>query len=276
MTPYSFKITCLVVILSVGLPTAALGKKRRRKPGKIKVESITTGAEVLVDGKSRGHLPLDPIEVRPGKHVVELVKLGHFPFSERVRVRAGRTVTVVGDLLPFAGVVTVNSMPAGAEVTLGEKVLGITPLDDLEVLPGVHELLVSLEGYRLYSQTLDVAVGEFYQIRATLLKDTDTGEGDAVALVGLSGDAAEAPMTLAEEAALAAPLAAVTPSSLEPVDQGPKFWTESWFWPSVGAGTAVVLTAVLVGALSSGERAVLDCTPVGGVQGHIGLGSCGQ
>jgi hypothetical protein len=57
------------------------------------------GAELLVDGKERGGLPLSaPLELTPGRHVVTVLERGHEPFTRDVDVDRGASVTVDAEL----------------------------------------------------------------------------------------------------------------------------------------------------------------------------------
>lgn len=68
--------------------------------GSLRIEVALAGAEVRIDGQSRGTTPLPaPITgLRPGPHRLEIAKKGFTPFSDEVSVRFQQTTRVQVDL----------------------------------------------------------------------------------------------------------------------------------------------------------------------------------
>jgi serine/threonine protein kinase len=130
---------------------------------RISVNSLPTGAVVLVDGIDSGVVTNDYIVLPPEREgTVELTfrKAGHRDETRTVTLPlepGGETVTVT--LESAAAVTPVRSTPAGAAVTLdGEQVAGVTPLD-LSLDPeSPHTLGFSLDGH--FPKEVQVAAGE--------------------------------------------------------------------------------------------------------------------
>ncbi|MDF1562977.1 MAG: PEGA domain-containing protein [Deltaproteobacteria bacterium] len=295
--------TALGLLLAVALaaPASAAGPAT----GTLMVTSITPGARVELDGKLVGHLPLaKPLRLRAGRHKLKVSKPGFMEVEETVVVRAGKRTEQDVMLLAFAGVLNVRSDPEGAEVRIGGEVLGKTPLKNAELVPGEQTVVVALEGHALWEKKLEVQAGKTYQFRAMLeatapgdvavvdLAAIDAvelgGEVDPFAIVELDAPTptptpAPTPATATGEPASGpgeAPLAAVSPLP-GPIDVGPavapgprrpllKQW---WFWTAVGV---LATGAIAAGAASAPPWPVLDCTPVSGVDGHLGLSACGR
>jgi tetratricopeptide (TPR) repeat protein len=99
---------------------AQLGKKL----GRLQVKCETPGAEVVVDGKSQGKLPLaQPIWAAAGNHQVTITHEGFAPATETVEMTAGTTALVVlrlapvqppGPAAPIAVPAPAESLPAAA------------------------------------------------------------------------------------------------------------------------------------------------------------------
>lgn len=63
----------------------------------LRVESEPTGAAVEIDGRARGHSPIE-VTVAPGAHRVVLRRQGYADATYAVRADAGQTVAVAGEL----------------------------------------------------------------------------------------------------------------------------------------------------------------------------------
>jgi hypothetical protein len=130
---------------------------------RISVNSLPTGAVVLVNGQDSGVVTNGEIVLPPEREgPVELTfrKAGHRDETRTVTLPlapGGETVTVT--LESAASVTPVRSTPAGAAVTLdGERVAGVTPLD-LSLDPeSAHTLGFSLDGH--FPKEVQVAAGE--------------------------------------------------------------------------------------------------------------------
>ncbi len=69
---------------------------------------------------------------------------------------SGRKRIFSFEMTPLPAVVDFLSRPGGASIRLDEKDLGLTPIENVEVAPGNHTLLVTLKGYRDISRHLDI------------------------------------------------------------------------------------------------------------------------
>jgi eukaryotic-like serine/threonine-protein kinase len=110
----------------------------------LEITSEPAGAEVTVDGKSRGRTPL-PLELPALSH--ELV--AHFDGwpdeRQTINVEAGRPN--VAHFVFANGSVKITSAPSGAKVIASGKELGQTPLVVEEVKPGEANYELRLPGY---------------------------------------------------------------------------------------------------------------------------------
>jgi hypothetical protein len=74
-----------------------------KKLGRLQLRCETTGAEVAVDGKTVGKLPLPgPLWAAPGSHQVSVTHEGFAPATETVETTAGAMTLVVIRLVPDA------------------------------------------------------------------------------------------------------------------------------------------------------------------------------
>ena len=152
--------------------TAQPGQKIRKKvklkripphTGHLTVKSAPAGALVFLGGQPAGTTPLARLEVLQGRHGLTVRKDGYQPYESIVAVRGGGHEKVMVKLVrlpPTTGRLTLSSSPSGATVTLGGQVVGTTPMKGVELYPGDHTLLVSLDGYHPRTERVAVRAGK--------------------------------------------------------------------------------------------------------------------
>ena len=121
---------------------------RRTTPGTAVIESNPRGAEVFVDGASKGLTPLT-IALSPGKHALELRRRGMPPRQFTLDVGPGEQLKQQIDLsnARAMGTLVVTTNPNGAKVLVDGKERGVTPLTLSDLSAGAHAVtLDSTEG----------------------------------------------------------------------------------------------------------------------------------
>ncbi|URA09849.1 FlgO family outer membrane protein [Thermospira aquatica] len=68
------------------------------------------------------------------------------------------------------GYLSLETTPSGAEVRIGNDILGYTPLSRRIVTPGKYELTVTLKGYDVYRSMVTIKTNETTVVRCTLTK----------------------------------------------------------------------------------------------------------
>ena len=116
-----------------------------------------SGATVLVEG---GVTVVTPATLRglPEGQLNIFLKMERYRDTEdQIRVEAGVPQTFVIEMEPLVGYLTVESEPAGAEVRLDDKAIGITPIKRFPVGVGKHQYTMALPNYYPYtSEELEV------------------------------------------------------------------------------------------------------------------------
>lgn len=106
--------------------TARLHVKLGEKPGGITVTTSPAGAELFINGLKRGVTPCTVEALEPGKYKLRLVREGFDPVESVAAVVAGATDKKHFDLSSSTGSVVFNIRPAGVEVFLDGKSLGLS------------------------------------------------------------------------------------------------------------------------------------------------------
>ncbi len=141
-------------------------RRRARQVGFLQVTVLPPEARVFVDGRPVEPLP-EVLPVLAGEHTVRAEQAGYAPGEEGVRVRSGRTVGVALQLERVSATVRLRTSPPGAEVALDGRAMGVTVADEQDpqrsqplliegLIPGSHELVVTLAEHRTFRQTVQV------------------------------------------------------------------------------------------------------------------------
>lgn len=125
--------------------------------GLLKVVSTVPEAIVFVDGAALGKVPQEK-RVSEGEHPVVVRLDGFKQFEQKVRVEAGKTVTVQADL-KAVGRLRILSTPANATVMINGLPAGKTPLDT-EVEVGENVVRIEQPGFQAFEQTLTIQGGK--------------------------------------------------------------------------------------------------------------------
>jgi hypothetical protein len=134
------------------------GRGTGTAPGNVRLDSKPEGAQVKIDGESKGVTPLST-SLSAGPHVLEL-STGGEPRVIPITVNAGETLGQYVELsgAPSLGRLSISSQPAGATVLLDGQPRGTAPTELSDVSAGDHELVLELNGVRI-RQAVSVAAG---------------------------------------------------------------------------------------------------------------------
>ena len=132
--------------------------KVRLKPlfARVTVSSVPAGATVWADDRELGATPLET-QLDAGRYTLAIVHPDFRRFESPITVVAGQPLTVGPVELGMPdGRLVVQSRPSGADVSIGGRYRGRTPLT-VSVPPGVpQEVLLTLAGYAPATQSIAV------------------------------------------------------------------------------------------------------------------------
>ncbi|TXS89278.1 PEGA domain-containing protein [Parahaliea maris] len=117
------------------------------------------------------HLPFgERILIRPGHYDLSVTAPGYFPLQTNLEVTDEDSQEVLLTLTPLPGRLHFVSEPPGARVLLDGEELGLTPLEDVEVAAGPHDLTLQAPRYQPWEQAIEVTGREQrQQVQAQLL-----------------------------------------------------------------------------------------------------------
>ena len=160
---------------------ASVSKEKAVESGRLLVRSMPAGANVVVDGQSRGVTPLDFGELAFGAYTIEVSYPGHDTRQRRVTLterRPARSVdfklrptSVPAQATPAAnspGSLQVTSQPSGAQVFVDDYLIGTAPLLISNVAAGSRRLRVELSGYKIWTTSVQIEPSARLRVSANL------------------------------------------------------------------------------------------------------------
>jgi PEGA domain len=190
------------------------------------------GATLLVDGKEVAALPAGRQSLPTGEHTVTVKRLGFAPYTRRLVLGASKAVDLDVRLVPTSAVLSVRCDVPDARVTVNGRKVGQTPLLELEVAPGLLDVVVSHEGYLEEHQRVAASAGRDYPVTLHLTASAPPVAADAPVERSLTPlpSLAPGPVAVSEASVASTPL------------------VQRWyFW----AGVAVVVVAAAAGTAAA-------------------------
>lgn len=154
--------------------------RRERRVGFLRIGLFPADAEVLVDGEVVDPVP-DLLPVLAGEHFVVARRPGYASDRQEVVVRANRTEGVGFTLERSSATLRIATSPSGATVVVDGDVIGRTaaagsetsesePLVIEGLLPGWHDLEVTLADHRPFRQRIEVPQLSDYDLGTLVLE----------------------------------------------------------------------------------------------------------
>lgn len=117
------------------------------KPGSMNIYSEPDGAKIFLDNSYVGVTPISLKKVAEGEHEIRLLKINYKTWTRKVMVRSFQPTDVKTTLEVSPGMISVNSVPSGADIYLKGKFVARTPYTLSNIEPGEVVLRVGKAGF---------------------------------------------------------------------------------------------------------------------------------
>jgi hypothetical protein len=141
--------------------------------GSITVNSIPTGATILLDGVSKGTTNRTLDDISPGIHAIVVQKTGFVNNMTNVTVVAGKTVTYTATMSLIqatTGTIVIKSRPSGATVFIDSVNKGFSPITISNIAPGIHSIILRAFNYKPYQTNVNVTAGKTIVLNITMTR----------------------------------------------------------------------------------------------------------
>lgn len=140
---------------------------------RLKVDSDPSGAEVFVNGVSRGVTPASLEDLVAGAADVKVSKPGYEPYSRRMTFESTQSYEIKAELVALPSTLIVDTDPVGATVLIDGLASGTTPAT-VHAQDGTRKIEVVLMGYETVATNLVMAPNDTQRLDLKLVKNSGT------------------------------------------------------------------------------------------------------
>ncbi len=143
--------------------------------GKVTIQSNVTGAEVSINGVSKGTAPYTG-DLEEGNYVIEVSKTGYASSKRDFLMNADAVETIHAVLSDLPGTIEVSAKPSAASISIDGVLYGTGSISASKLTPGEHKIEVSCEGYDTIEETVILARDGLVQTDYDLVRNTGSIE----------------------------------------------------------------------------------------------------
>ena len=131
--------------------------------GELTVKTNPTGAEVRIDGQSRGATPFELDELPSGNYHLTLTKDLFQTIDLDIVIEDGKNLELNLELEARSGILYITGKPNGAEIQANEKKIGNLPLKDYRIAEGMVELTANAKDYHSQTEFMNIQRDQNYE-----------------------------------------------------------------------------------------------------------------
>jgi TonB family protein len=142
--------------------------------GELSITSEPPGAAVFVGTEQKGVTPLKLSQLPFGKHAITLKLKGYQDVTQEVELSENQAVlnlpAVMQQAVPQIGILVIESVPDGADIAMGTRMVGQTPKTMDKISIGKYTIRLRKEGYEDYTETVRIKDGQTTNVKAQLVE----------------------------------------------------------------------------------------------------------
>ena len=132
------------------------------------IGSDPLGGEVYLNGNFLGKTPIQVPDLEPGRVNVKIKSLDYADYDETIQLAEGSRREIRAKLMSKFGLLSVLSIPEGAQVYVNGALLGVTPIAAAKINPGNVEVRVVKEEFSEWGRNATVLAGKETRLDPTL------------------------------------------------------------------------------------------------------------
>ncbi|MBC7195055.1 MAG: PEGA domain-containing protein, partial [Caldisericia bacterium] len=139
------------------------------KKGSLEVTSTPSQAKVYINNDYKGDTPLT-LELNIGTYNLKITKSGYQDYTDTIKIEENKILKISPKLSQVStttppttkkvGYLSVNTNPTGADVYIGDKSIGKTPIKSYELNEGSYTIRIMKEGYNEFSKKITITSGK--------------------------------------------------------------------------------------------------------------------
>ncbi|MBI3070794.1 MAG: PEGA domain-containing protein [Deltaproteobacteria bacterium] len=206
--------------------------------GKLTIKCDREDAQVEIDGRPAGKCG-EAQDVPSGKRKVVVTSKGKSQ-ERTIYVAVDGSVTEEVKFGPSTGKIAIDSVPKGATVSIGEKEIGKTPIENYEVDAGEYVVVIELAGFAPIREKVVIEAGGVKAILKPLEKAAGTTATVATVppkTTTTTTTTTTPPKTTTTAVTATPPKTTTTTTTISTgVVKKPSRWMRTWGWALVGVG----------------------------------------
>lgn len=146
----------------------------QRLPGHLQLDTAElSGAEIFIDGDSKGFSPALIKNISPGEHTLRIVADRYFTHEQNLEIEGlDKEQSLSVTMQPAWADISFKSQPASADILIDDQLVGQTPFT-ASVLEGERSVKIKLPGYKLWKDNLKVVASEHQSLPEIKLEPAD-------------------------------------------------------------------------------------------------------
>ncbi len=132
-------------------------KMTETDPLLVKIQSTPVGADIYLDNTNIGQTNKDKY-IFEGKHSLKLIKSGYLDVQKEIEIKENTANTFSYSLEKTAVLLTLRIIPADAVIYINKENYNNKTTNELP--PGRYKIEISKEGYRDYTEVVDLELGK--------------------------------------------------------------------------------------------------------------------
>ncbi len=164
-TPWFAGLGAALVLLTLCGPRADTQEVTSMDLESIHLHSTPPGAAVTLEGRVICRNTPCKVKLNPGQYTLRMLKERHLPWQETLTLTPGKHITA--QLKPNFGLLSVTTTPPNLPLLINGEPAGTSPLQNLELSPGEHQLSIQSPCFEPLTQTATVTLDQPQQTTLT-------------------------------------------------------------------------------------------------------------
>ncbi|MDI6766286.1 MAG: PEGA domain-containing protein [Bacteroidota bacterium] len=135
---------------------------------KLRITSDVHGANIIINNQLVGVTPYDDWKLAPGSYRVKVTYEGYKDTSFNVTIQPNKPIAIDMTMTP-AGILNLTSLPEGANVEIGGKSVGTTPLNNFQIAAAKHKFKLYRSGFKDFDTVIAITQKQTHSYAINLI-----------------------------------------------------------------------------------------------------------